>query len=74
MNTLVNCIILTDEFGIQINELDYIELSLEMRWRFQFFLQFVFQHLFISLSELQIKREEEIARHPLSQVCGHWFY
>jgi len=27
----------------------------------------VFQHLYVSLSELQVKREEEIAKNPLSR-------
>jgi hypothetical protein len=29
------------------------------------------QHLYISLSEVQIKREEEIAKNPLSKVREH---
>ena len=28
----------------------------------------VFQHLYVSLSEVQIKREDEIAKNPLSKV------
>jgi hypothetical protein len=27
----------------------------------------ILQHLYVSLSELQVKREEEIAKNPLSQ-------
>ena len=39
-----------------------------MLWYIDFICCFWIQHLYVSLAELQVAREEEITRNPLSKV------